>query len=279
MVQIFNGRFIQEKLLKDIKARAEGLSGRPKLVILSSGASPESLLYINKKTSFGETVGCSVEHRRVDPSISVKELRGLVDGVNSESSVDGLMFQIPFVSPLSVSETLDLIDPGKDVDGLTAFNMGRLFRGDEAVIPATTRGILEMLSHYEISVAGKRVVVIGRSALVGRPTALALLNRSATVTVCHSGTRDLSSEVRLADIVISAVGDPGMITPDMTHSEQVLIDVGTSLGEDGKLRGDIEFQTVSETVKAVSPVPGGVGPLTVASLFLNLIDLAELRRS
>ncbi|MGM0482402.1 MAG: bifunctional methylenetetrahydrofolate dehydrogenase/methenyltetrahydrofolate cyclohydrolase, partial [Patescibacteria group bacterium] len=166
-------------------------------------------------------------------------------------------------------------DPKKDADGLSSSNMNALFKGEERVLPATTRGVLEMLSSYGFSPEKKKAVVIGRSFLVGRPTAMALVNRDATVTICHSNTEDLASEVRSAELVITATGVPGLVTSEMLHSEHVVIDVGTSLGEGGRLRGDVDRSVASGTVRAFSPVPGGVGPLTVASLFLNLMDLVE----
>lgn len=279
MTDIFDGNALQGELLESIKSRSKGLSEKPKLVILSSQASPESLLYIKKKISFGERAGCLVEHVEMDPSLSAECVRGYIEETNSDSSVDGMVLQLPFSSPFPVSEAIDLIDPDKDVDGLTSSNMGSLLKGEERVLPATTRGVLEMLSHYEITLEGKKVAVVGRSALVGRPTFAALLNRNATVVVCHSVTSNLNDEVRSADVVVSAVGKPGLITSEMFSPKQIIIDVGISVESNGRLRGDVDYQSALGKVKALSPVPGGVGPLTVACLFLNLIDLSEKRRN
>lgn len=277
MAYIFDGLKLQKEISESITRRIEDLGRKPKLVIFSSGPSPESLVYIEKKKTFGEKVGCTVEHIELPANIQLKEKKEEIERASKDGAVDGVMVQLPFTPREETFNILSSINTRVDADGLSASNMDALFKGKERILPATTRGILEMLSSYGFSPEKKKVVVVGRSFLVGRPTAMALINRNATVTVCHSNTKDLGSEIRSAELVVSAVGAPGLITSDMLHSEHVIIDVGTSLGEEGDLKGDVDYLSASKIVKAISPVPGGVGPLTVASLFLNLMDLAERR--
>ena len=275
MTLILDGKKIQKKIADELRERVNKLKKTPTLVIFSLKPEPSSLLYIESKKEFGANVGCSVEHIELESSISFEGIGGKIKEKNEDPEVDGVMIQLPFGSSNRTSKLLDLIHPSKDVDGLSAGNLASLFRGEEKILPATTRGILEMLSFYNLSIEGKKAVIVGRSNLVGRPTAMAFINRDATVVVCHSKTRNLVEEVLSADLVVSATGVPGLISSEMMHSEQIVLDVGISVGEEGLVKGDVDFQSALKTTMAVSPVPGGLGPLTVASLFLNLVDIAE----
>ena len=185
------------------------------------------------------------------------------------------MVQLPVPQKINIEKVLEVIDPRKDVDGLTAVNTKHLFDNHPAFIPATARGIVTLLDTSKIKMAGAKVVIVGQSVLVGRPTMLALLNRGATVTICHKDTRNLEKETRQADILITAVGKPKLITAKHVSKNQVVIDIGITVVKNGKISGDVDFENVQKIVKAITPVPGGVGPMTVASLFQNLLEASS----
>ena len=278
MTRILSGMPIQAKIEKELSGRVQKLDRKPTLAIISVDPRPESLLYIEKKKDFGERIGCRVEHLSLDPQLSLGVMKERIGDRNADPNTDGVIIQLPIRSRLHTSDLLDSVDASKDVDGLSSYNVAALVRGEERFIPAATRAVFELLSQYEIPIEGKHVTVVGDSLLVGRPTAFSFLNRRATVTICHRGTIDLADRVRFADIVISATGSSGLITADMVRAQQTVIDVGTAVEESGgAAKGDVDFENVAPLVEAITPVPGGVGPLTVASLFLNLIEAAEQR--
>ncbi len=277
MTLVLDGEKPQKEIAEKLRKGVGELSKPPSLIIFSVDPDRESLLYIEKKKKFGAEVGCVVEHVSLDPSSSIEDNKRRIEEKNEDSGVDGMIVQLPVTPRSFTAEILNSVEPSKDVDGLSDLNTSALFRGEERIIPATTRGILEMLDFYNLSVKGKKVVIVGRSMLVGRPTAMAFINREATVSICHRGTPDLVQEVFSADVVVSATGKPGIISSKMMHSEQIILDVGISVGDDGSIRGDVDIDDALKVVKAVSPVPGGIGPLTVASLFLNLLESIERR--
>lgn len=264
-------------ILEDVVERAKDTPA--KLVIVQVGEDPASTSYVNMKVKGAKRVGMKAEVRRLPESAEEPELLGLVDELNSDDSVSGFIVQLPIPKHMDEKRIIDAIDPRKDVDGFTSVNMGKLVLGmeDSILLPATPAGIIKMLEFYEVPIEGKHAVVVGRSNIVGKPIASLLLNRNATVTICHSRTRDLAKHTRMADILIAAVGKPGLIRADMVKEGAFAIDVGTTKVE-GKLRGDVDFDEVIKKAHC-SPVPKGVGPMTVAMLISNTMKAAELQRS
>ncbi len=249
----------------------------PHLAIVQVGDNERSNVYIEQKRKYAHAIGAEATLHKYPEAMLPDELCDAVKLLADNADVHGIIIQMPLPAHFSkedASRAINSIPPGKDADGLTSANMGRLITGDEtAVTPATTRGIMELIKYYKIEVSGKHVVVIGRSNLVGKPTALCLLALGATVTVCHSGTRNLAEMTRMADIIVSATGMPGLVTKDHVRAGQIIIDVGITLNGAGEICGDVASGEVGEVVEALTPVPGGIGPLTVAGLFLNLIGL------
>jgi methylenetetrahydrofolate dehydrogenase (NADP+)/methenyltetrahydrofolate cyclohydrolase len=270
-MQILDGKKVRDNISEKIKEELNKIKAKPKLVIIQVGDDERSTIYVRQKKLFGEKLGFEVEHISLDKDIKQEEVISKIEVFNSEKTVNGIIVQLPLPKNFDVYKIVDSISPEKDVDGLNSINIAKLVRDESlSFIPATTKGILSLLDFYNIDVSGKKVVVVGRSLLVGRPTVFSMLNRSATVTVCHSKTTNLKEEVKNADIVIVAVGKPNLIAEDFVREGQVIIDVGiTKVGD--KLFGDVDFESVSNKVEAITPVPGGVGPMTVVSLFENLL--------
>ncbi|MFA5934910.1 MAG: bifunctional 5,10-methylenetetrahydrofolate dehydrogenase/5,10-methenyltetrahydrofolate cyclohydrolase [Candidatus Paceibacterota bacterium] len=270
-MQILDGKKVRDSIAEKIISALKKTKARPKLVIIQVGSDERSTIYVRQKKIFGEKLGFEVEHINLDKKISEEELISKINIFNKEKTVNGIIVQMPLPKNINSALVIETISGEKDVDGLSSFNLMALFRGENGFfIPATTRGILSLLDFYKIDVSGKKVVIVGRSLLVGRPTVVSLLNRNATVTVCHTKTKNLKDEVKSADIVIVATGSPKLIKKDFVKKGQIIIDVGiTKIGD--KLFGDVDFDSVSKVVKAITPVPGGVGPMTVVSLFENLL--------
>lgn len=269
-----------------VGAMAENAILAPQLAIIQVGDLAESNSYINQKKLFAEKIGVKVLHKIHPNKVSEEDLIAEINKLNKDKTVHGIIVQLPIPEGLSKQKIIDAINPNKDVDGLTATNVKRLWARDEqAIVPATVFGVISLLKHYEIPIDGKKVTVVGRSMLVGKPLALALLNENATVTTCHRHTENLEKETSKADILIVAAGVPGLITKNHVREGQVVIDVGINLvdktateqkpeNEIPKKRmvGDVDFENVKNIVAAISPVPGGIGPMTVASLFHNLVE-------
>ena len=292
MTQILDGRIVRDKIAQKLKtqisfSRENGtkLRSQPKLVIIQIGNLPQSNTYIAQKIKFSQKIDAIVDLQRFPENVTQENLKSKILNLNSDSNVHGIIVQLPIPDHLDKDEIINTIDPLKDIDGHTSTNIKFLFEGKTAgFVPATTKGILTLLDHYKIPILGKHVVVIGRSSLVGKPTALAFLNRNATVTVCHSKTKDLAGVTKTADILVVAAGKPRLITKNHVKGGQVVIDVGINVlsgiipekpetePPSRKLVGDVDFDKVSKIVTAISPVPGGVGPMTVASLFENLLE-------
>jgi methylenetetrahydrofolate dehydrogenase (NADP+) / methenyltetrahydrofolate cyclohydrolase len=266
------GRPVADALLETLKTEVKKLN--PKLVVVQVGEDPASSSYINQKLKSCTAVGMRHEHKHLAASTTLKELLSTIDALNKDADVTGFIVQLPLPPALQphVPEVIKAIDPKKDIDGFGAYNLGKMFLSVEFehLPPATPSGIIEMLKYYKIDVAGKHAVVVGRSNIVGKPLAIMLLNRGATVSICHSKTKDLAAMTKQADILCLAVGSPKMITKDMVKKGAVVIDIGVSR-VDGKLCGDADFDALQNTASAITPVPGGVGPLTVASLIRNCV--------
>lgn len=269
---------IEKRLKKKVASLPR--AKRPKLVIIQIGDLEESNIYIKNKKVFGERIGVEVLHKRYPSTGSgqAKEIeKKIVADIlefNKDRSVKGIMVQLPMPIHLDKRNILDAIDPIKDVDGLTSASIKYLFDNTETFLPATTKAIIKLLEIQKANFIGKKIVIVGLSALVGRPTALALLNRKATVLLCGRDTKNLAKETRAADILIVAAGHPNLITAKHVKKGQIVIDIGINvIYKKGKRKivGDVDFEKVKKIVKAITPVPGGVGPLTIACLFENLL--------
>lgn len=252
----------------------------PCLAVVLIGDNPASAAYVRGKTRACAAAGVrSVDHK-LPASVAQAEVMDLIQRLNADPAVHGILVQLPLPSGLDTPALLQAIDPAKDVDGFTWPNLGAMLDGQSALTPCTPTGVMHLLDHYDIPLAGRHAVVIGRSSIVGKPAAVMLLSRHATVTICHSQTRNLSDFTASADVLIVAMGRPGAVTRDMIKPGTVVIDVGINRGEDGKLCGDVDFAGVSEVAAWITPVPGGVGPMTVAMVIHNVISAAKrtLRR-
>jgi methylenetetrahydrofolate dehydrogenase (NADP+)/methenyltetrahydrofolate cyclohydrolase len=273
---LLSGIQVRDKLKERLKIKVASLDVLPKLVIFQVGENKESDIYINHKKKFGEELGIVVEHKKFPDDVKEDEVVGVIQSYNKDSKVGGIIVQLPMPKHLNRSKILNAIDIEKDVDGLGSGQIGLLYSGDKnAIVPATARGVISLLDFYKINLESKHVVVIGRSNLVGRPVVQMCLNRNATVTVCHSHTKNLESITKTADILIVACGKMRFIDSSYVKEGQVIIDVGIHRTEAG-ICGDVDFDSVKDMVSAISPVPGGVGPLTVVSLFQNLVDAWKL---
>ncbi len=264
---------ISEKIQKDMQEYKELGKRDPRLDILLVGNDFGSQKYVEMKSKKAQELGIQCNVDRFEESVQEDELISLIEELNKDVNVDGVMVQLPLPKHISESNILEKISPSKDVDGLTSVNLGKLFKNDpSAIAPATAKGILELLKEYSIDIDGKDAVVIGRSDIVGLPVAALLQNENATVTVCHSHTPNLKAACNMADILIVGIGKPEYIDREYIKEGAVVIDVGTNKNEEGKLVGDVNFESVKDTVSYITPVPGGVGPMTIVCLLSNLID-------
>jgi methylenetetrahydrofolate dehydrogenase (NADP+) / methenyltetrahydrofolate cyclohydrolase len=252
----------------------------PGLAAVLVGGDPASKVYVGMKKRASEAAGMHSRVEILPEGTSQEDLEALVVELNEDEAVDGILVQLPLPDHLDPKRVQELIVPAKDVDALNPYTAGRLAIGDPTFLACTPYGILELLAHAGVDTAGANVVIVGRSNLVGRPLSvmLTLKGRDATVTLAHSRTRDLAAVCRSADVVVAAVGVPGLVTADMVAPGAVVIDVGTNRTDDGKLVGDVDFDGVAEVASAITPVPGGVGPMTVTMLLQNTLEAARLRR-
>ena len=274
-MQILDGKALSEKLIDSVKGKVSKL--KPKLAVIMVGDDPASLAYIRNKKRACERAGIEYEEHKFPTSITHNKLLKEIDKLNKDDSVNGFIVQIPLPEHIYLPEVIRAINPKKDVDGFNAYNIGKMFLSPEFedLPPATPLGIVKLLDHYNIPIQGQEVVVVGHSNIVGKPISIMMLNRNATVTTCHIHTKDLASHTRRADILIVAVGKPNLITADMVKEGVVVVDVGMNKTRDGKLCGDVDFPNVSKKASYITPVPGGVGPMTVAALILNTVRATE----
>ncbi len=277
--QILDGKLVASAVKDEVAAAVDRLDYTPGLATVLVGDDPASHTYVRGKRKDAEQVGIRSFHHELSASISEEELESLIDRLNANDEVDGILVQLPLPGDLDSEAIVERIDPAKDVDGLHPCSLGKLVLGKRGLRPCTPSGILRVLDHYGIGTTGSRVVVVGRSFLVGRPLALMLSERGAdaTVTVAHSRTEDLPAETIDADILVAATGAPGLITSEHVKTGAAVIDVGISRTDQG-LVGDVDFESVVETAGAITPVPGGVGPMTRAMLLVNTLSAARSRR-
>lgn len=275
MTVIMDGKKLRDKILEELKIKLANLRLVPKLVVISVGDDPASKIYVNNKKKYAEKIGIEAVILKLPEDVTTDALLDRIDALNRDPAVTAILVQLPLPVHINKLDILSAISPKKDVDGFTPYNSGLLFSGAKPyAYPATPRGILRLLDEYNIELDGKHVVVVGRSNIVGKPLAQMMLNRNATVTVCHSHTKNLAEITKTADILVSAAGGK-IIEDNMLKSNCVVIDVGIFRDDNGKLRGDVNFETVSKIASHITPVPGGVGPMTIASLMLNTVDLLE----
>ncbi len=249
---------------------------RPGLAVVLVGDDPASRIYVRGKKKACEQVGFLSRELTFSADVSEQELLDVVGSLNRDGDIHGILVQLPLPGHINSDLIVESIDPRKDVDGFHPYNVGKLFSGTSYHMSCTPRGIIELLDRYQVSIEGKEAVIVGRSAIVGKPLALMLLARHATITVCHTRTRDLPEVTRRADILVAAAGRPEMIRGDMVKEGAVVIDVGINRAESGKLLGDVAFAEVEPRASYITPVPGGVGPMTIAMLMVNTLNAASL---
>ena len=278
MAIILDGKNLRDKIFENLKQRLNNMSEKPTLAVILVGDDPASQIYVKNKKKTAENLGINSIVINYPSDIAENILLDKIKELNNDNKITAILVQLPLPKHIDKFKIIDTIAPEKDVDGLTPYNSGKLFSGEEPyVYPCTPKGILLLLDEYNIELAGKHVVVIGRSNLVGKPVAQMLLNRNATVTMCHSHTKNLSDITKTADIVVSAVGK-NIIGEKMLKSDCVVVDVGIFKDINGKICGDVDFASASKIAAYISPVPGGVGPMTIASLMLNTVELADSKR-
>jgi methylenetetrahydrofolate dehydrogenase (NADP+) / methenyltetrahydrofolate cyclohydrolase len=273
--RLMDGKAIAERIRAEVAEEVKEL-GQVALTTILVGEDPASELYIQRKHDAAKEVGLVARDYRLAEDTSERELLDLIAELNADDAVDGILVQLPLPAQIDEQRALDAVDPAKDVDGFHPVNAGRLFLGQEGLVAATPTGIMTLLEEYDVPLEGARAVVVGRSIIVGKPVALLLLAQHATVTICHSRTVDLAAHTREGDVLVVAVGQPGLISPDMVKEGATVIDVGMNRTPDG-LRGDVD-PAVAERAGLLTPVPGGVGPMTIASLLRNTVKAARRRR-
>ena len=275
MAIILDGKKLRDKILVGLGQKISTFERKPKLVVILAGDNPASQIYVNNKKKCAEKIGIISEVINYPSDVEESVLINKIHELNNDKSVTAILVQLPLPEHISKINVIESIAPEKDVDGFTSYNYGKLFSGEEPyVYPCTPKGILILLDEYGIELDGKHAVVVGRSSIVGRPMSQMLLNRNATVTVCHSHTKNLEQITKTADILVSAVGK-NIIKGEMLKSDCVVVDVGIFKDALGKLHGDVDFEPSSKIASYISPVPGGVGPMTIASLMLNTVELFE----
>lgn len=282
MAVIIDGKSLATQMRWLIKQGVCGYKQKYKreigLAVVMAGDNPASQVYVRNKIKACEEVGIKSFSYTLPQNSAQKDVEELVKALAEDNKIDGILVQLPLPAHLDAENILKLIPMAKDVDGFSAENIGKLAMKEECLVACTPNGVMKMFEHYNIDVAGKRAVVVGRSNIVGKPMAMLLLNADATVTVCHSKTENLKAECLNADILIAAVGKPKFITADMVKDGAVVIDVGMNRDENGKLCGDVDFEAVNGKCSYITPVPGGVGPMTITMLMYNTLQAAVFRR-
>jgi methylenetetrahydrofolate dehydrogenase (NADP+)/methenyltetrahydrofolate cyclohydrolase len=279
--QLIDGTAIAATVRSEVAKAAAALRGKdiaPCLAVVLVGDDPASAVYVKSKTKFAREANIDVRDHKLAATTSQAELMALVKSLNEDPAVDGILVQMPLPKGLDSDAVIRSIDPAKDVDGLHPLSLGYLAQGRPTFVSCTPKGCMRLLREVSCNPEGLRAVVLGRSVLVGKPMAMLLQNANATVTMCHSKTRDLADEVRRADIVVAAIGRPEMVKGDWIKDGAVVLDVGINRTAEGKLVGDVEFTAAAQRARAITPVPRGVGPMTIACLLENTVEAAQRRR-
>lgn len=274
MATIIDGKTLAKKIRMELKEKCEELINKhiqPKLVVIMVGDNPASKVYVKNKSKACNEVGILYEEYLLEEDTTQEELIKLIKKLNEDKEVNGILLQSPIPQHLDINEAFKAITYAKDVDGFTPSSVGKLCIGENTFISCTPYGVMKMFEEYNIDLTGKNVVILGRSNIVGKPLIQCCLQKNATVTVCHSKTKNLSEHTKQADIIISAIGKPKFVTSEMVKDGVIVIDVGINRDENGKLVGDVDFENVKEKASYITPVPGGVGPMTIAMLMSNVI--------
>ena len=278
MALILDGKVVAAKVQGAVTEgvtalRAQGV--RPTLAVVLVGEDPASKVYVGGKRRACEAVGIAARDHLFPRGLAEPDLLALIRELNADRAIHGILVQLPLPPGVDEDRVIAAVDPAKDVDGFHPENLGRLLAGSPGVLPCTPAGVIEILDHYGVDLKGAEAVVVGRSRIVGKPLAQLLLGRHATVTMCHTRTRDLAAHTQRAEILAVAAGRPAVVTGEMVRPDAVVVDVGVNRLANGKLAGDVDFATVSPRVRAITPVPGGVGPMTIAMLMRNTLDAAR----
>ncbi len=268
---LIDGKEISKKVKAEVKNEVATLPSQPKLLVILVGDDPASKVYVSSKEKACKLCGIESETICVPADVSQKEVIDIIEKANADPKVNGILLQLPLPNSMDTQTILNKISPEKDVDGLTSINQGKLFMNMDCMVPCTPKGIMRLLKEYNVELAGKNAIVIGRSVLVGKPVAMLLLNQNATVTIAHSKTKNLAEICSNMDIIVAAVGKPKFVTADMVKEGAVVIDVGINRVL-GNLVGDVDFYGVESKVSRMTPVPGGVGPMTIACLLENVVE-------
>lgn len=278
MSQIINGKELAKNIrlkLKDEVAELKNADINPKLAVIMVGDDKASKVYVKNKSKACEEVGIQYEEHILPSNTKMEELLGLIEKLNNDETIHGILVQSPLPEGLDANIAFRTISPKKDVDGFNPINVGKLSLNQDCFVSCTPYGIIKMLEAYNIEIQGAHAVIIGRSNIVGKPLAQCLLNKNATVTICHSKTKNLKEITKQADILIAAIGKPKFVTEDMVKERSTVIDVGINRMDDGKLVGDTDFENIKDKVSYITPVPGGVGPMTIAMLMHNVVKSSK----
>lgn len=278
MAIIIDGKELAKKIRAELREKVENLKSKginPKLAVIMVGNDPGSTVYVRNKSKACEKVGIEFEEYLFDDTLTEEKLLKVIEKLNNDDTVHGILLQSPVPKTINVNKCFTAISPKKDVDGFNPINVGNLCIGEDAFISCTPYGIIKMLEEYNIETEGKNAVILGRSNIVGKPMIQCMLNKNSTVTVCHSRTRNIEDIIRRADILIAAIGKPKFVKEDMVKDGAVVIDVGINRNEDGTICGDVDFENIEKKASYITPVPGGVGPMTIAMLLNNVVKAAE----
>lgn len=281
VAKTLDGKQIAKDYRQGLQNQVEALKEKgftPKLSVILVGNDGASQSYVRSKKKAAEKIGMISEIVHLEETATEEEVLNELNRLNNDDSVSGILVQVPLPKQVSEQKILEAINPDKDVDGFHPINIGKLYIDEQTFVPCTPLGIMEILKHADIDLEGKNAVVIGRSHIVGQPVSKLLLQKNASVTILHSRSKDMASYLKDADVIVSAVGKPGLVTKDVVKEGAVIIDVGNTPDEDGKLKGDVDYDAVKEIAGAITPVPGGVGPLTITMVLNNTLLAEKMRR-
>lgn len=281
MAIIIDGKILAKKIREELRIECDELKKEgilPKLAVIMVGDNQASKIYVRNKNKACEEVGIDFEEYILNSDITQEKLINLIESLNNKKDINGILLQSPIPSNLDINEAFQKISYEKDVDGFNPINVGKLSIGQDTFISCTPYGVMKMFEEYQIDLEGKNVVILGRSNIVGKPLLQCCLNKNATVTICHSKTKNLKEITERADILISAIGKSKFVTKDMVKKDAVVIDVGINRDENGKITGDVDFENVKDVASYITPVPGGVGPMTITMLMNNVIKAAKQQK-
>ncbi len=279
MAIILDGKQTAKKITDELKLKVQNLDKKPSLAVIMAGNNPASEIYVKNKEKKALEIGFNSIIKKTDENITKEELLKIIKELNEDDNINAILLQLPLPKHLNEKDFLDKIDPKKDVDGFCSYNLGKLLKNDSPyAIPCTPKGIVRLLDEYNIDIESKIALVIGRSNIVGKPVSILLLNRNSTVIMTHTKTKNLENLTKTADILICAAGKKEMIKKEMIKENAVIIDVGITRDNDGKLKGDVDFNDVKEKTSYITPVPGGIGPMTIAMLMENTYELYKIQK-